>query len=319
VDADVQFLDRDLMQTAQPAQALYARCRHDHAAVGAWLLPALQAFWGNASPAVSMRLSAQATATRLSAQTACPLPIALRPVAGGSAPHYGLSAGQWVAVVGAKGLAPRGQIGWANLDGSNNAAQTERELLGYCGVRIGDRLGTPGAQASVTDVWNLRFGLHKNNPPAEAAGLLDATGYAYTAKNWPSQRNALRGAKPAGAHASAANYLTKSAAQASCADTSTSVSLCESITGLKLSGAYKSLVPPGPAYGGASRIVVVPVVNDAARVIDYACMLMLQPMSTPMIDVQLEYIGNAGDSASPCFTVGLPGGSAGPRVATLVR
>ena len=48
-------------------------------------------------------------------------------------------------------------------------------------------------------------------------------------------------------------------------------------------------------------------------------MLMLQPMSTPMIDVQLEYIGNAGDSASPCFTVGLPGGSAGPRVATLVR
>lgn len=319
IEADLQFLDRDLMQTAQPAQARYARCRHDHAAVGAWLLPALQAFWGGASPAVSMRLSAQATATRLNAQTACPLPIALRPVAGQGAPDYGLSAGQWVAVVGAKGLAPGGQIGWANLDGSNSAAQTENQLLGYCGVRIGDRLGTPGSQSSVGDAWNLRFGLHKNNPPAEAAGLLDATGYAYTASNWPSQRNALRGARPAGAHASAANYQVKSAAQASCADTSSSVAICESITGLKLSGAYKSLVPPGSAYGGASRIVVVPVVDDAARVIDYACMLMLQPMSSPMIDVQLEYIGNAGDSASPCTTVGLPGGSVGPRVAALVR
>ncbi len=319
VDADVQFLDRDLMQTTQPAQALYARCRHEHAAAGAWLLPALQAFWGNASPAVSMRLSAQATATRLSAQTACPLPIALRPVVGSSAPDYGLSAGQWVAVVGVKGLAPGGQIGWANLDGSGDAAETERELLGYCGVRIGDRLGTPGAQSSVADAWNLRFGLRKNNPPAEAAGLLDATGYAYTVKNWPSQRNALRGATPAGAHVSAANYLVKSAAQASCADTSSSIQQCQSITGLKLSTAYKALVPPGSAYGGASRIAVVPVVNDAARVIDYACMLMLQPVSTPMIDVQLEYIGNAGDSASPCSTVGLPGGSAGPRVAALVR
>ena len=272
IEADLQFLDRDLLQTAQPAQARYARCRHEHAAVGAWLLPALQAFWGGASPAVSMRLSTQATATRLSAQTACPLPIALRPVAGQ-----------------------------------------------YCGVRIGDRLGTPGSRSSVGDAWNLRFGLLKNNPPAEAAGLLDATGYAYTARNWPSQRNALRGARPAGAHASAANYQVKSAAQASCADTSSSVAICESITGLKLSGAYKSLVPPGSAYGGASRIVVVPVVDAAARVIDYACMLMLQPMSSPMIDVQLEYIGNAGDSASPCTTVGLPGGSVGPRVATLVR
>jgi len=46
---------------------------------------------------------------------------------------------------------------------------------------------------------------------------------------------------------------------------------------------------------------------------------MLQPLSSPLIDVQLEFIGNAGAANSPCTTSGLPGGSAGPRVPVLVR
>jgi hypothetical protein len=192
-------------------------------------------------------------------------------------------------------------------------------LLGYCGVRVGDRLGTPGAQASVTDAWNLRFGIWKNNPPAEAASLLDRTGYAYTAKNWPSQFGAYRGSTPAGAHATAANYQRKSAERASCADTSSLLTDCESITGLKLSGGSKTLVPPGPAYASGTRIVIVPVVNANAQVTDYLCMLMLQPMSSPMIDLQFEFIGNAALADSPCITSGLPGGNSGPLVATLVR
>ncbi len=318
-NSSVQFLDRDLQLTTQPALARYARCRHEHDSVGAWLLPSLRAFFGDARMAVGHRVMAQAVATRLSAQTACPLPVALHPASGASAPNYGLVVGQWVKLMGKKGLAPGGQMGWANLDGSSSAAETERELLGHCGTRLGDRLGTPGAQASVTDAWNLRFGIYKNNPPAEAAGLLDATGYAYTKDNWPSQRDAYRGATPPKAHATAANYLIKSAAQASCADTSTRVKTCEDITDLKLSGAYKTLAPPGPAYASQTRIVTVPVVDASARVIDYVCMLMLQPLSTPLVDVQLEFIGAASDSASPCSTSGLPGGSNGPLVATLVR
>ena len=318
-DSSVQFLDRDLQLTTQAALARYARCRHEHDSVGAWLLPSLQAFFGDARMGVSHRVMAQAMATRLSAQTACPLPVAFRPASGALAPQYGLAVGQWVALMDKKGLAPGGQMGWANLDGSSSAAETERELLGHCGSRLGDRLGTPGAQASVTDAWNLRFGIYKNNPPTEAASLLDATGYAYSKDNWPSQRDAYRGATPPKAHATAANYLSKSAAQATCADTSTSVKTCEDITGLKLSGAYKTLAPPGPTYASQTRIVTVPVVDASARVIDYLCMLMLQPLSTPMVDVQLEFIGAASASASPCSTSGLPGGSAGPLVATLVR
>ena len=76
-----------------------------------------------------------------------------------------------------------------------------------------------------------------------------------------------------------------------------------------------------PAYGvrTASRIVTVPVVNSSSKVIDFACMLMLHPLSIPMEDAQLEYLGNAGATGSPCVSSGLPGGVAGPLVPALVR
>ena len=318
-DASLQFFDRELKLTTQPALARYARCRHEHEGAGAWLLTAWQGSGGQRSPDISHRVMAQATATRLGAQTACPLPLALRIDTQEGGSSTALAVGQWVKLVSKKGLASKGEIGWANLDGSSSAAQTERELMGSCGTRVGDRLGTPGVQASMADVWNLRFGIYKNNPPAQPDGLLDATGYAYTKVNWPSQSSAYQGATPANAGVTAANYLAKSAQRASCADTGTSVTTCESITGLKISVAFKTLAPPGPAYGGSSRVVLVPTVDDSARVTGYACMLMLQPLSAPLVDVQLEYLGNASDAASPCVTAGLPGGGAGPLVATLVR
>ena len=67
------------------------------------------------------------------------------------------------------------------------------------------------------------------------------------------------------------------------------------------------------------RIVTVPVLNDSSQVIDFACMLMLQPLSSPMVDVELEYLGNAAAAGSPCVSGGLPGGVAGPLVPALVR
>ena len=66
-------------------------------------------------------------------------------------------------------------------------------------------------------------------------------------------------------------------------------------------------------------IVVVPVVNGSNGVIDYACMLMLHPLSIPLQPADLEFRGLAGTPGSPCTTAGLPGGSAGPLVPALVR
>lgn len=46
-DASLQFFDRDLKLTTQPALARYARCRHEHEGAGAWLLTAWQGSGGS--------------------------------------------------------------------------------------------------------------------------------------------------------------------------------------------------------------------------------------------------------------------------------
>ena len=87
---------------------------------------------------------------------------------------------------------------------------------------------------------------------------------------------------------------------------------------------FKSLATPGVGgqhalYGYSRRLVTVPVVDAGAKVIDYACMFMLAPLTGPNDDAQLEFLGLSGNSAVPCTTNGLAGGTAGPLVPVLVR
>jgi hypothetical protein len=301
------------------------QCAHTQNDVPLWLLQALGAFSGNTTTFTNMQdVAASAVATRASSQTTCPVPLALKPKTGGVAPDYGFAVGEWVTLLMGPGQATNGQIGWANLDGSNNAAETQAEMRGRCGTKVGDTLGTPGVQTAVADEWNYRFGIYKNtgNPAVDHP---DFTGYAYTGTNWPARQNAYNGTS-GGTAPTAANFVTKRAAFASCADTGTQVrgaNSCESITGLSLNS-FQKLATPGSGgqhatLGQSRRLVLVPVVNGAMQVVDYACMLMLQPLSVPLVPVQLEYVGNAGAPSSPCSTAGLPGGSAGPLVPVLVR
>ena len=330
-DTDITFRDASYLVTASGPAARYAECQHTQPAVQYWLLQAMGAFSNDSAawPA-AQDIWARAIATRASSQTTCPVPLALKPKAGGTAANnYGFAIGEWVTLIMAAGAASGGEIGWANLDGSNDAAETTAELNGYCGTEVGDTLGTPGVQAAVVDNWNYRFGIYKNTGnPSVTQQRPDYTGYAYTTANWPSAFNAYDGLTPAGAHPTAASFVTKRMAFASCADTGTAVrgspGSCEGITGVSLNS-FTKLAAPGLAAGGhrqygmSRRIVVVPVVDGANSVIDYGCMLMLQPLSIPMVAVQLEYRGLAGMPGSPCTTNGLPGGVAGPLVPVLVR
>ncbi len=329
VAADIEFMASQaggFALTTSAAAARYARCRHTQPNVQMFLMHALGAFSGNTTEFPGTRpVQAEAVATRASAQSTCPLPLALKPKTN-TPPNYGFAPGEWVTLLMTPGAGTGGQIGWANLDGSNSAAETEREMNGYCGVTVGATLGTPGVQSSIADAWNERFGIYRNtgNPANDHP---DFTGYVYTGTNWPTQFNAWNGAPPFGAHFTAANFVTKRAAYASCADTGTNMNGpngCKAITGLALNGGFNTLATPGATgqhhqHGANRRIALVPVVNGAMGVMDYACMLMLQPMSIPPADVQLEFIGNAGSPGSPCTTSGLPGGSAGPLVPVLVR
>jgi len=331
--AGITLRDANYNVTTNPTTAKYAECEHVQPGIRMWLLHAMQAFDGSVPSPSTRSVMSRAVATRASAQTTCPVPVALKPrLCGGvpcPAPNYGFTTGDWVRLINAPGGAVGGEIGWANLDGSSSASETVAELEGFCGTEVGDTLGTPGVQSTVVDVWNYRFGIYKNsvNPAVKRP---DFTGYAYTSVNWPSRFNAYDGTAGAGAPASAANFVTKRQQFASCADTTTSLSVCETtLYGSPPSqrlNSFQKLANPGVtatdghrAYGQSRRLVIVPVINGAASVIDFACMFMLQPLTIPMSDVELEYRGNAGATGSPCTTSGLPGGSAGPLVPVLVR
>lgn len=327
--ADVTFKDSTYTTTTDSASAKYAQCLHTQSGVQMWLLQAMGAFTGNTTefPATSS-VAAAAVATRASAQSTCPLPAALKPNPGGP-PPYGFTAGQWVTLLVSPGTIGGGEMGWANLDGSSSAAETVAEMQGHCGTKMGDTLGTPGAQANVVDVWNYRFGIYRNSGDP-AIDHPDYTGYAYTAKNWPAQANAYNGPVPASSPATATsdNFLAKRASFASCDDTGTRLAganSCASITGLNFAS-FTTVATPGASasggfaqYGTSRRIVLVPVVNDSMQVTGFACMLLLQPLSIPLANIQVEYIDDASSLSSPCTTSGLPGGAAGPLVPMLVR
>jgi Flp pilus assembly protein TadG len=330
-DIDITFKDPSYTATTTPASARYAQCQHTQTGVRMWLLHAMGAFSGNsaANPA-SRSVLASAVATRASSQTTCPIPVALVAKPGGTpGNNFGFQIGEWVTVFDKAGGASAGEMGWYNLDGSNNASETAAELAegGRCGTRVGDTLGTPGAQTSVDRPWNYRFGVYKNSD-SPSLNHPDQTGYSYTSANWKNAapQNAFSGTPAAGSHSTAQNYVTKRAAYASLADTGTSLKTGSLITfgdNNKLNS-FQKLASPGASgehrqYGYSRRLAVVPVINGAAQVINYVCMFMLHPLSGPNDPAQLEFRGLAGIPDSPCATSGLPGGSAGPLVPVLVR
>lgn len=333
VDADITFKDPFYGGTAVPAIARYAQCQHSQDGIQMWLFQSMGAFAGSADPAYSSTKSvgALAVATRASAQTTCPVPLGLKPkLCGGipcTAPNYGYQVGEWVTLVGDR-TPNSGEIGWYNLDGSTNATELKAELgePGRCGVRIADTLGTPGFKFGVEPVWNARFGIYKNADPGPSVNHPDYSGYVYTPTNWTNAmpQNAFAGTPAAGSHATAANFKTKRLAFASYDNAGTDIGDGDVITGLTMKGGFKTLATPNAGgehqqFGYSRRIVAVPVINGATQVIDYACMLILQPLTSPTVDVQLEFVGNAGAANSPCTTNGTPGGAAGPLVPVLVQ
>ena len=350
IDAEITFRNAGYVATTDPATARYAQCQHTQPAIQMFLLKAMGGFSGDAvAYPNTQNVAAMAVATRGSAQSTCPIPIALKPKTGGVAPNYGFAVGEWVTLIHQQNAAAGGEIGWANLDGSNSASETIAELnVGHCGTRIGHRVGTSGVQATIADTWNGRFGIYKNNS-GPSQNNPDFTGYGYTLANWPAGRNAYNGASGdrvasgnlplISAHLSAQNFLTKRLAFASCADTRTVVkgnqnsNSCEGILGnpgvleFNLNGGFQNpSAAPGNVVGGHRdygrnrRIVTAPVIDARSIVIDYACMLMLQPLEVPMDIAKLEFIGNAGALNSPCTTSGQAGGLPGaPLVPVLVR
>jgi hypothetical protein len=328
VENDITFSDsltgsysRDFSPVAN---AKYAKCTRTQSGMAPWLLQALTAITGNATFSANQGVYAVAVATRTSAQSACAIPVQIRPKAGGTAPNYGYTPGEWIPSIysessgnAANDLAP-GHFGWANLDGSTSASEARDELLGHghCDLRTGDTIGSPGAMVGLRAAWNSRFGLYVNgagNPKVDTAPP-DLTGYSYTSTNWPSQANALP------------DFLAKRADFRSYGDLVDSVNTGDSITGLNLPGSYQdgemATHAPGArslaTHGTNRRLVLAPIVASSTLT-DWACVLMLHPIDGPNVTVYLEFVGNASAVGSPCASAGLAGGSSGPLVPALVQ
>lgn len=310
------------------ANASYAKCTHTTSGILAYFIELV----GGAS---TNSVAATAVATRAHSQSSCAIPIGALPKVGGTAPDYGYTVGEWVNVYPDNSGGP-GTFGIYNLDGSTDANETKKEMSdpGYCGTKVGDAVGdtskTPGAKTSIIEPWNRRFGIYKNNGDP-ATQRPDKTGYAYTAKNWGKTSDAYSGIPGATADATAANFKTKRLAYANYAsnDADTKVSSGDAITGLSIdSGGYKKTATGGAPpvsgqhyqYGKNARIVAVPVISSTNTILDFLCVLMLQPIDPNLgTYTQFEYIGNASNGKSPCITNGLAGGSYGPLVSALVQ
>lgn len=329
VDTEITFRNAAYTATDVPDQAKYVQCQHTQPAVQMWLLKAMGAFTRNTTDFPNTHnVMANAVATRGSAQSTCPIPVALVPKPGGTkANNYLLQVGEWVKVIGDR-TPGSGEMGWYNLDGTTSARQAKDQLEGgSCGNRVGDTLGTPGSKTGVDTVWNYRFGVYKNsgNPSVNHP---DFSGYSYTSANWknPVPQDAWAGTPAPGSHATAQNFMTKRAAFASLDDTGTNLqdgSLIAFGRSNQLNS-FQKLATPGSTgehhnYGADRRLVVVPVIDSVRKVTDYVCVFMLHPLSGPNDDAYLEFRGNAAAPNSPCKSAGLPGGTAGPLVPVLVR
>ena len=330
VDADVIFSDAlngSYSHTFSPvANAKYAKCTSTKGGMAPWLLQALTAVSGNTAFSATQGVSALAVATRTPSDTACAIPVQIRPKAGGTAPNYGYTPGEWIpSLYNETGPGPPaaigpGHFGWANLDGSTNATATKNELKGngYCNLKSGDTIGTSGAKFGASEEWNSRFGLYKSgggvgNPTITTAPP-DTTGYSYTNVNWPSKSNAV------------GNFLAKRADFRSYGDLIDARATGNTITGLSLPGAYNDnnmgTHAAGPralaTYGASRRLVLAPIVASTTLT-DWACVLMLAPIDKPTTTIYLEFVGNAGAITSPCASAGKPGGTIGPLVPGLVQ
>jgi Putative Flp pilus-assembly TadE/G-like len=326
VDADVTFsdvLNGTYSQTFTPvANAKYAKCTSTKAGMVPWMIQALTAVSGNTAFAANQGVMALGVATRTSAQSACAIPVQIKPKTGGTAPNYGYAPGEWIPSLyketGSNSAPEPGQFGWANLDGSTNATATKAELLGngFCNLKTGDNIGTSGAKFGASEAWNSRFGLYKNgagNPDITTAAP-DTTGYSYTASNWPSQSNAV------------SDFLARRADFRSYGDLIDTVNNGNAITGLNVSNAYNPSnmgthavgVHALSTYGSSRRLVLAPIVASTTLT-DWACVLMLAPIDKPTTTIYLEFVGNAREFSSPCASAGKPGGSNGPLVPALVQ
>lgn len=334
LDADVTFsdaLDGTYSSTFAPvANATYAKCTHTRTGLAPWLLQALSGFTGDPKYQATNGVFALGVATLTPAQTACPLPVRIRP-RNTTPPDFGFKKGDWISTVykdsGPNEDTEPGHFGWANLNPDNpSSAETIRDQLrgtGSC-IKTDAAIAATGMKFSAAEEWNSRFGLYKSSKPDAKISITNAppdlTGYSYYPDTMGGQTPIDTDVLP--------DFLDRRASNRSYGDTVDTVKAGDNLTGLKIKGGYgdgdMGTYAAGPralsTHGANRRLVLAPVMSATEGKVDgWACVLMLHPIDGPNTTVYLEYVGNASNASSPCASSGLAGGTTGPLVPVLVE
>ncbi len=286
-------------------------------------------------------VAATAVATLAPSQTSCAIPLGLCEASPGAAPGYGMQVGKWYGGLFSPGSKVTGSYDWINFNpqgktpGCNGTGaqvlSCQLEGAGQCSLPApGSKVGAQGVDQSVSTAWNSRFGLYKNGAgnPQLGNAAPDLSGLAFTsastagaaAVTWPAGANAYAGA--AGGGSATDNFVTARSKYETYQYAGDPMALGAKYTNHPTSGAQLR------SYGSATRrVAVAPLVNcnslggsnpQTVPIDGYACVLMLHPISGPD-GVEIEFLGLANAPGNACATSGLPGGSAGPLVPTLVQ
>lgn len=278
----LSFSDGNNIVGASAKDAKQANCTLTKTNLGMWFAKTL----GFNSETVS----ATAIAGLSPSQANCVIPVGI--CTKGSAPNFGLTAGEWLD------LPPFGASKWRWVDFSPPAGGTSElnawlDGPGACEVSIGRPVSQPGEHNGVSKGWNHRFGIYSKGQDSASDVLKappDKTGKAYT--NPATQKPALP------------DFLAARSSATPYSDSQTGYNLTKS----------QSVTTFYGTYGGNRRLAIAPIVdcaqmdNHTATIIGFGCILMLNPMDNNNT-LLLEYQGEA--TASPCVAHGMPGGSSG--------
>ncbi|MCO6428420.1 Tad domain-containing protein [Nitrosomonas communis] len=340
----------DAFTGTKATEQRYARCEASKSGIGNWFIQVL-----NLVPGVAIgdqTVAAAAVATLSPSQqtfSSCPLPVAVC-----ESSLEKKKPGDWVGSLLDPGEGMTGDFLWAPFpnDQDNGTKDIKDILTGKeeCSTPIDNqkvqKVGDPGRKQGAFDAWNTRFGLYKSegngNGTYNASNAKpDLTGFAYTAKSWPSCEKAFASGDFSLQREKNVPFQDKKNESDS--------------TGLKIP------VDPSDSLthskGADRRLAIVPVVNcdefesgsgngkgkgsgsgHEATITKWACVLMLHPLDSGAKSTDpafacptakgikdstmlLEFIGLANDPLSPCASNGVVGGpgSAGPLVPVLVR
>ncbi len=323
VAADITFSETlNGTVVTDPLKAHYAKCQKTSPSISAMFIQQV----GGAS---SNQTKAVAVATRTPAPTICALPVVISPKVGGTSSNkYGFSVGDWIDTVyadtGTSSAVSPGHFGWGNLDSSKSAFELKAEIAGngYCNAKAGDPINTPGAKFSANVEWNSRFGLYKNGAgnPSISSNPPDFTGYSYYHPYIaPGGNNGANGSQKVNCPAGCGWQSTTGSAYADFKTRRVSFSVYDDTqTGVAVGGFSQSATSAQLQTNGTNRRVVAsPLVDPAtSKILDFACVLLLDPIYDTGTTVYLEFIGLTSDAGSPCGSTSIAGSTS---VVTLVQ